>query len=135
MLKARTVDEYIALQPVEARETLERLRHLILSAAPKAEERISYGICCYMLDGMLVGFAATRKGYSFYLMSGSFMKRNEKLFPGITYANSAIHLPAGGKLPVTVLKKITRMRMKENAEKAALKKAKKKSGNAGQKKI
>jgi len=56
MKKAKDVDEYIAKAPKEVRGKLKELRAIIKSAAPKAEERISYGMPYYRYKGRLVYF-------------------------------------------------------------------------------
>jgi len=40
----KNVDEYIAKAPSELRAILNGLREVILSAAPKSQEKISYGM-------------------------------------------------------------------------------------------
>ena len=75
--KARTVDEYLARLPPEQRAALEKLRKTIRSAAPKAEESVSYGICAFRENGMLVGFGATRGHCAFYVMSATMLNGYE----------------------------------------------------------
>src|SRR5688572_17565854 len=69
--KPKNIDEYLASLSHETRAALENLRNTIKSAAPKAEECISYGICAFRQNGMLVGFGASQKHCSFFLMNGS----------------------------------------------------------------
>ena len=65
--KVETVGEYLAGLPPGQRAALGRLRRAIRAAAPKAEERISYGIPGYRLDGrMLVWFGAGARHCAFY---------------------------------------------------------------------
>ena len=60
--KPQTIDEYLAALSNEKRAALEKLRKAIKSAAPKAEECISYQIPTFRLNGrMLVSFAAELK--------------------------------------------------------------------------
>lgn len=49
-----TIDAYLGSVSDETRAALEKLRKTIGSAAPKAEECISYGIPAFRLNGMLV---------------------------------------------------------------------------------
>ena len=69
--KPRTIDEYLAALSKDKRAALEKLRRTIRAAAPKAEECISYQIPAFRLNGMLVGFGATAKHCTFYLMSST----------------------------------------------------------------
>src|SRR2546421_12443880 len=66
MKKATSVRAYIAAAPPAVRARLKRLRHAIKRAAPKATERISYGIPFYEyggsgLKGRLIYFAAFKQ--------------------------------------------------------------------------
>src|ERR1041385_7497227 len=66
MKKARSVSAYIAAAPPAVRARLKRLRQVIKRAAPKAAERISYGIPFYEYggagyNGRLFYFAALKQ--------------------------------------------------------------------------
>jgi uncharacterized protein YdhG (YjbR/CyaY superfamily) len=60
------VDAYIAAAPVPAQPILRHLRQVIKAAAPKAEERISYGMPSYEYYGRLVYFAAFKNHVGLY---------------------------------------------------------------------
>ena len=65
--KPETIDEYLSTVDDEKREALEELRRAIKSAAPRAEECISYEIPAFRLDGrVLVFFAAATNHCSFF---------------------------------------------------------------------
>ena len=49
---ARDVDSYIATAPQHARPLLKELRETVRAAAPEAEERISYGMPSYNVNGV-----------------------------------------------------------------------------------
>lgn len=72
MKKFKDVDSYIAESPKEVRNTLEELRRVIKSAAPKAVEKISYGMPFYEyggtgIKGRLIYFAAFKKHISLFI--------------------------------------------------------------------
>ncbi len=52
----RTIDEYIATFPEDIQALLESVRSTIKAAAPGAEERISYRIPTFTLNGYLYQF-------------------------------------------------------------------------------
>ncbi|HET6768667.1 MAG TPA: DUF1801 domain-containing protein, partial [Chitinophagaceae bacterium] len=54
---AKNVDEYVAAQSKAVQAALNKLRSTIRSAAPEAEEVISYQMPAYKHYGMLVYFA------------------------------------------------------------------------------
>ncbi|MCC6131398.1 MAG: DUF1801 domain-containing protein [Acidobacteria bacterium] len=60
MKKPRTVDDYVAACPANAREILERIREVVRAAAPEAEETISYGVPTFKLEGVLVHIPTAR---------------------------------------------------------------------------
>lgn len=61
------MDAYIAAAPREIRIKLVLLRKIIKATAPKAQERISYGIPYYSYNGRLAYFAAFKKHIGFYV--------------------------------------------------------------------
>lgn len=66
-VKPRTIDDYISTLSNEKRAALEKLRKDIKSAAPRAEECISYQLPSFRLDGkMLASFGAWTDHCAFY---------------------------------------------------------------------
>lgn len=62
-----TVDDYVASFPPDVRRTLEEVRSAIRSAVPGTEERISYGIPTFTLDGRyVVYFSGWKRHVSVY---------------------------------------------------------------------
>jgi uncharacterized protein YdhG (YjbR/CyaY superfamily) len=65
--RARSVDDYLAALPDDTRAALERLRRIIRSIVPAAEECISYQLPAFRLNGkVLVWFGAGAKHCAFY---------------------------------------------------------------------
>ncbi len=118
---SKNVDAYIAGKPAELTATLEQLRAIIRAAVPNAEEVISYMIPCYKLQGMLVGFGVHKKGCSFYTMNPKILSRYAEELKGFEYTGSTLHLDPKKKVPVALLKKIIKARIKENEDMTALK--------------
>ena len=62
-----TLDEYIASFPPEVQRTLEEVRAAIRAVLPGTEERISYGIPTFALDGRyVVYFSGWKRHVSVY---------------------------------------------------------------------
>jgi uncharacterized protein YdhG (YjbR/CyaY superfamily) len=57
--KPSPIDDYLASVREGHRTALGKLRRVIRSAAPEAEECISYRVAAFRQNGMLVGFGAT----------------------------------------------------------------------------
>lgn len=112
----RTIDEYLATVSETDRIALEKLRQVIRSAAPKAEEIITYQIPAFRDDYLLVGFAAFKKHLGFYLMSKSVMKDFKEELKAYETAAGTIRFTADKPLPVTLVKKLVKARILENKE-------------------
>jgi uncharacterized protein YdhG (YjbR/CyaY superfamily) len=121
--KAKNIDEYIAVFPKNVQEILQQLRATIHKAAPKAEEMISYNMPAFKLNGMLVYFAAYKNHIGFYpTASGIRVFKNEIS----EYKNSkgAVQFPIDKPLPIVLISKMVKFRVKENLEKEQAKKTK-----------
>jgi len=121
MKKPSTVDEYIAGYPEEIQALLERVRATVKKAAPKAEEVISYNIPGYKLNGMLVWFAAFSKHIGFY-PKGSGIASFKKELAGYKTSKGTVQFPFDKPLPLGLISKIVKYRVKENLKRAEAKK-------------
>ena len=112
--KPKTIDEYLAALSGDKRAALEKLRKIIRAAAPKAEECISYQICAYRQNGMLVGFGATEKHCAFYLMSGSAVDAHTAELAGYDTSKGTIRFQPDEPLPTSLVRKLVKARLAEN---------------------
>jgi uncharacterized protein YdhG (YjbR/CyaY superfamily) len=119
----KTVDDYLAALPDEARATLEKLRKVIKAAAPKATEVISWQMPMYKQNGMLVGFAAFKDHCSLFPGTKAIEKHKDELKAYKT-SKGTIRLPIGKPLPAALVKKIVKERIAENDKRAAEKEKK-----------
>jgi len=115
-----TIDEYIAGFPAETQMLLKQMRAIIQKAAPKAEECISYQMPAYKLHGALVYFAGYQKHIGFYPSSSGISVFKEE-FANYKNSKGAVQFSLDQKLPVTLITKIVKYRVKENIEKFKLK--------------
>ena len=120
---AKTVDEYLAGIPDDARATLEKLRHMIKAAAPQATELISYQIPMYKHHGMLVGFAAFKNHCSFFVGTKNIETYKDELKSYGT-SKGTIRFPVDKPLPGRLVKKLVKAHVADN-EARATRKAKK----------
>ena len=113
--KPTTIDEFLARLSNEKREALEKLRRAIKSAAPKAEECISYGVPAFRLDGkLLVAFGAATNHCSFYPGAHPIKAHKDQLKAYDT-SKGTIRFPPDGPLPVTLVRKLVKTRIAEHA--------------------
>jgi uncharacterized protein YdhG (YjbR/CyaY superfamily) len=121
---AHTVDEYLAALPDAERNILEKVRAAIKSAAPKAEEIISYGMPGYKYKGPLVYFAAFKNHCSFFPGSSQIIKLYDEL-KAFKTAKGTIQFTGDKPLPTALIKKIVKARMHENEARQVAKQVKK----------
>lgn len=119
--QAKTVDEYLAGVPKEARATLEKLRQTIKAAAPMATEGISYQMPMYKHHGMVVGFAAFKDHCSIFPGS-AVMDAHKVELSRYNTSKGTIRFPANKPLPAALVKKLVKARIKENEARAKAKK-------------
>lgn len=122
-IPAKDVDGYLAALPLEVRNTLEKLRSTIKTTAPNAIEKISYRIPTFNYLGPLVGFAAFKNHYSFFIMSYKVMDMFEEELKPYDKAKATVHFSADRPLPAPLVKKIVKERIKENEDKKKDKKS------------
>jgi uncharacterized protein YdhG (YjbR/CyaY superfamily) len=123
--KPASVEEYIASFPEEIQLLLEQMRRTIKKAAPKAEEMISYNMPLYKLNGMLVSFAAWKTHIGLYPTPGLAGTLKKQLAP-FEGAKSTLRFPLDKKLPLSLIAKAVKLRVKENAARVKKKSAPKK---------
>jgi uncharacterized protein YdhG (YjbR/CyaY superfamily) len=119
----KTHDEYLATLPAKQRATLQKLRKLIRSIAPKAEEYITYGIPAFKHNGQLVGYAAAKTHYSLFPMNGGTVAAFKNDLKGFSSSKGTVRFTDKEPLPDALVRKIVRFRLAQNA--AAKKPAKK----------
>ena len=117
---AKDVAAYIAAAPAKARPMLRQLRRAIRAAAPKADERISYRMPYYHHHGRLIYFAAYANHIGLYIRGRAKGELAAELKPYQT-SKATLRFPIGGKVPVGLVTKLVKARVKENEAKAKAK--------------
>jgi uncharacterized protein YdhG (YjbR/CyaY superfamily) len=115
-----TTDDYISQFPKEVALKLKSIRDTIKKAAPAAEECISYGMPAFRVKGPLVYFAGYKNHIGFY-PTASGIKNFTKELEGFEVSKGTIRLSLDKPLPLDLIRKITKFRLEENLNKAALK--------------
>lgn len=112
-----TIDAYIATFPKDIQKLLKKMRTTIRKAAPDAEETISYAIPTFKLNGNLVHFAAFKNHIGFYPAPRG-IEAFEKELSAYKGAKGSVQLPLDQPLPLDLISRIVRYRVKQNLEKA-----------------
>jgi uncharacterized protein YdhG (YjbR/CyaY superfamily) len=119
-----TIDEYIAAFPPDVQSILEKIRLTIRKAAPKADEKISYKMPAFTLDGDLIYFAAFKKHIGvFPPVRGD--KKLSKELSRYRGEKGNLRFPLDEPIPYELLTRVVKFRLKEHAEKARSRQKKK----------
>jgi uncharacterized protein YdhG (YjbR/CyaY superfamily) len=115
LTKPKNVDAYIDSAPKEVQNKLREIRTSIKETAPDARESISYGMPYYDYKGRLAWFGLQKTHVGLYLRPPVIANHKREL-QGYVTTKSAIHLPLDRKIPVGLIKKLVRARMKINED-------------------
>jgi uncharacterized protein YdhG (YjbR/CyaY superfamily) len=106
----RDVDAYVAEAPEVARPLLTELRELIRDAVPEAEERISYGMPSYRLNGVrLTYFQAHMRHIGLYAFNADDV--HAVGLDGYLAAKSTLQFALDQPLPASALRRLIQQRV------------------------
>lgn len=109
----KDVDAYIAQFPDEVQKILEKIRMIIVTEVPEAQERISYGIPGYYLNKKpLVYFAGYKNHIGFYATPTGHEKF-EKELSQYKQGKGSVQFPLNQEIPYDLITEIVKFR-KEN---------------------
>ena len=111
----KTVDEYLSTVSQPARRLLKEMRKTIQEEVPQAEQVISYNMPAFKWHGMLVWYAAFNKHIGFFPVPSAITAFKKDL-AAFERTKGSVHFPLDKPLPLGVIRKIVKFRMKENAE-------------------
>jgi len=112
MSSPKSIDDYIASAPEAVRPVLEAVRATVRKAAPAAEERISYRMPAFFLDGALVYFAAFKKHIGLYPPVQDVSLK--PLLARYAGPKGNLQFPLSQPMPHALIAKIVKARIKEN---------------------
>lgn len=113
----KNFDDYLGGFPKDAQQRLQKMRLTIKKAAPQAKEKISYGIPAFTLNGMLVWFAAFKNHVGFYPRTSAIAAFKKKL-SAYKGAKGSVQFPFDKPLPLGLVSRMVKFRVKENMSKA-----------------
>jgi uncharacterized protein YdhG (YjbR/CyaY superfamily) len=113
----RDMDEYIAGFPKDVQEILQKIRMTIHEAAPEAEEKISYQMPTFYLNGNLVHFAGFKEHIGFYPVPTGIEKFKKELSV-YKQGKGSVQFPLDQPMPYGLITKIVKFRVKENLAKS-----------------
>jgi uncharacterized protein YdhG (YjbR/CyaY superfamily) len=119
---ATTVDQYISSFDKKTQLLLKQMQKTIWASAPGAEESVSYGMAAYKYLGRpLVYFAGYENHIGFYATPTGHEAFKKDLSVYKT-GKGSVQFPITEKLPLKLVERIVKFRVKENEEKVSLKK-------------
>lgn len=116
MKKAKNVEEYIDFAPKETQAKLKELRKAIKSTAPKAMEKISYGMPYYDYLGRLAYFSINKAHIGLYIMT-PILEEHKKEVKEYATSKATLRFPLSKKLPIALIKKLIKAGIKKNQKK------------------
>lgn len=116
------VDEYISAFSVDVQKKLEQIRAAIIKSAPSAEETIGYGMPTYKLNGNLVHFAGWKNHIGFYATPNGNQAFEDDL-SSYKQSKGAVQFPLDKPLPIALIRRIVKYRVKQNLERGSKKAA------------
>lgn len=124
-ITVNSIDEYISSFPPEVQEILKNIRRVIKESAPDAEEKISYQMPAFVLNGNLVYFAAFKNHIGLYPTPSGIAAFKDELsqYKG---AKGSVQFPLNKPMPYELISRIVKFRVAENTEKAEAKSKEKK---------
>jgi uncharacterized protein YdhG (YjbR/CyaY superfamily) len=120
--KYKTVGEYFSSLSGERQKRLEELRVTIKKAAPDSEEVISYNMPAFKYKGMLVYYMAHKNHIGFYPGNKAVNEVFKDDLTNYKTSKGTIQLPFDKPIPKRLVKNIVKFRVKENLERARVKK-------------
>ena len=108
------IDIYILGCSKESRVLLETVRKTIHASAPEAEETVKYGIPTFTLHGNnIVHFGGYKNHIGFYPTPSGIeaFKKELSVYKG---AKGSVRFPLDEPLPLSLITKIVKMRVKES---------------------
>ncbi|MEO5599765.1 MAG: DUF1801 domain-containing protein [Cyclobacteriaceae bacterium] len=123
--KPENIEEYIATFPKEVQSILQEVRTAIGKAAPEADETINYQMPTFKLHGNLVHFAGYKNHVGFYPAPSGIeaFKKQLSVYKG---AKGSVQFPLDQPMPLELISKIVKFRVKETMEKESSKQKTKK---------
>jgi uncharacterized protein YdhG (YjbR/CyaY superfamily) len=119
MIKAKTIDAYIAAAPEAARARLRELRAAVRKGAPSAEEGVKWGLPAFSTSRILVMFGAFKKHVGLF-PTAAVLKAHAKELAKYDGTSGGVKFPLDKPIPAALVTKLTKVRVKDNAKNDAL---------------
>jgi uncharacterized protein YdhG (YjbR/CyaY superfamily) len=109
----QTIDDYIKSFPLEAQKRLTAIRRLVEKLAPAAQEKISYQMPTFYLNGNLVHFAAFKNHIGFYPTPHG-IEAFQKELSRYKNGKGSVQFPHDEPLPMKLIEEMVKYRIEKN---------------------
>jgi uncharacterized protein YdhG (YjbR/CyaY superfamily) len=109
-----TVDDYIARFSPDVQSVLQKIRETVKTAAPNAQETISYRIPAFRLNGILIYFAAFKRHIGLFppVRGDSSLMKAVKPYAG---PKGNLRFPLEKPIPYALIRRIVKARVRTAA--------------------
>jgi uncharacterized protein YdhG (YjbR/CyaY superfamily) len=114
-MSVKNIDEYVANVAPEQRPALDVLRRQIKSAAPGAEECISYGQPAFRKRRIICGFGATKNHCALYMCSGTTVDAFADDLDAFDLSKGIVRFQPDRPAPASLVEKLVKARLSECA--------------------
>jgi len=105
---------YFASATPQGRKALRAIRAVVRASAPSAEEGFSYRIPGFRLKGhALIWYAAFSNHCSLYPITDNIRKAHRAALRGYHTSKGTVRFPLDKPIPITLVRRLVRARMKE----------------------
>lgn len=118
--KFKTVEDYELSLPEDKRDLFISVRETLRKAAPQAKEEISYNMPCFKQNKGLLWYAIYKDHVGMYPVTAA-MKASFKELSTYVFGKGTLRFTLDKPLPLALIRKIMKVRMKEDQEAFALK--------------
>jgi Uncharacterized conserved protein len=113
----KSIDEYIAKFPEDIRQKLQTLRQTIHETVPEAQEKISYSMPAFALNGRILVYFAAFKEHIGFFPTGSGVEHFLPELGAYKTSKGTIQFPLDQPLPLELVRRIAAYRAQENLAK------------------
>lgn len=115
MTRPKTIDEYLAALPADARQHLTKIRKLSREAAPDADEQIKWGYPAYVhSDGVILFMFSGHKDHAGMAFTPSTREAFDADLAEYETGKGTVMLPYGDPIPRDLLRRMIKHRIREH---------------------
>jgi uncharacterized protein YdhG (YjbR/CyaY superfamily) len=124
MSTPKTIDDYIRAEAAPIRKVLKQMRTLVRKHAPRATEKLAWGMPTLYLEGNLLHFAAFKNHMSLFPGPDAIRHFTPKL-KRFTTSKGTIQMPYEEPIPTKLVTEIVKFCVRRNLAEARARKKKK----------